>query len=138
MSKIRTLFEKGEIDSTDLLQYFFEQEYLNDKGKTLLINKLMMFNENAMKFPRTYLQDALKIQQGKLNYASKIQELIYLVEKLEYRYNQLLAYNSTDREMLKFKEFVEHIYNHSDKSIPLEDWVLCKICNKTFKQITSR
>ena len=36
----------------------------------------------------------------------------------------------------KCEKFVQHIYNHSDKKVCMEDWVLCKICNKTFKEIT--
>jgi len=39
-------------------------------------------------------------------------------------------------DLRKCEKFVQHIYNHSDKKIHMEDWVLCKICNKTFKQIT--
>jgi len=39
------------------------------------------------------------------------------------------------RKLEKYKKFAEHIHSHSDKGMILDDWVVCKICNKTFKEI---
>lgn len=46
------------------------------------------------------------------------------------------------QELEKYERFVNHVYSHSDeiddgKGLCLEDWVMCKICNKTFKQIVN-
>jgi len=38
-------------------------------------------------------------------------------------------------ELRKYKKFVGHIYNHSDGTQHMEDWVMCKICGKTFAEI---
>jgi len=56
----------------------------------------------------------------------EVRKLRLIVDELK---NQLV-------ENTKFLMFVEHIYHHSDEDMPLEDWVKCKICDKTFKQIT--
>lgn len=40
-------------------------------------------------------------------------------------------------ELQKYKKFVEHIYNHSEKPNCYceDDWVKCKICGKTLREI---
>ena len=47
------------------------------------------------------------------------------------------------KELRKFRKFVEHICSHSDfkkgdKPQRMEDWVVCKICNKTFSEIVGK
>lgn len=45
-------------------------------------------------------------------------------------------------DLKKYKKFVEHIYSHrhetlnKDKPISLGEWVMCRICNKTFNEVT--
>lgn len=40
----------------------------------------------------------------------------------------------------KYERFVKHIYSHikdvdRTSALPIDDWVMCKICNKTINQI---
>ena len=39
------------------------------------------------------------------------------------------------KRLRKFETFVKHIYEHSDKSKELENWVMCKICKRSFREI---
>lgn len=41
-------------------------------------------------------------------------------------------------ELEKYEKFAKHIYGHRpmDKgSVPMDEWVICKICNKSIKEI---
>ena len=41
--------------------------------------------------------------------------------------------------MEKCEKFAQHIYEHTDKpNVPIEDWLLCKICDKTFAEIVEK
>jgi len=86
-------------------------------------------------------------------------EVIRRMDKIDEKYFTLLErFNVLKKErselieenirLLKYKRFVHHIYNHKyeliDKKEPhpikvdyikLEDWVICKICKKTFREI---
>ena len=41
------------------------------------------------------------------------------------------------KELRKYELFAEHIYDHTEdhNNLPMDDWVMCKICNKTINQI---
>ena len=45
------------------------------------------------------------------------------------------------KELRKYKRFVEHIYSHRHEIMGLtvntsiDDWVICKICNKSINEL---
>ena len=47
------------------------------------------------------------------------------------------------KDLSRYKKFVEHIYSHRHEiklhtlppELPLDEWVLCKICGKTIKEL---
>lgn len=85
-----------------------------------------------------FLEKERMIMQWGASDNKNIVKFIRMTKNLRKENDELRKFISegVNTSLHKYQIFVEHIYNHSDKKVCMEDWVLCKICNKTFKEIT--
>lgn len=68
------------------------------------------------------------------DWVDELQKQFFTFQELYYKFHKKWKDNE------KYRKFVEHIFEHRHKlnlnvDLPLEKWVMCKICNKTFEQI---
>lgn len=59
------------------------------------------------------------------------------LDEENYDYVRREDYEALEEKYNKLNTFVNHIYSHSEKGVKIsrDNWVLCKICNKTVNQI---
>jgi hypothetical protein len=101
-----------------------------EEGKKKGYNQAKKEDNAEVERLRTYIQ-----KEDELRQQDSI-ELLKLKLKLK---DEIRRFKKENKELMKYKIYVKHIYSHrkefSHSEAPLDKWVLCKICGRSFGEI---